>query len=169
MVFIFLDLVALSSLFYVSFLFWKKRSQSPAFYYMLPSASFFLLMIVFNLFANSLFFGAFISPSALHGLETAAMTIGIVAFLLGFFFLGKERETEHSHSAVLGALIPICSYCKKYKNEEGTWMPIEKFLHDNGFKFLTHGICPECKEREYKEFTNQKKHRLGREASFKIG
>ena len=34
--------------------------------------------------------------------------------------------------------LPICANCKKYRNEGGEWLPIEKYLVDNGpINYLT--------------------------------
>jgi len=44
----------------------------------------------------------------------------------------------------LERMLPLCSNCKKYRTEEGKWLPIEKYLIDSGAPKLSHGICPDC-------------------------
>jgi hypothetical protein len=44
----------------------------------------------------------------------------------------------------LKGLLPICSYCKKIRNDEGYWEKIEKYIKSHSAAEFTHGICPEC-------------------------
>ena len=48
-------------------------------------------------------------------------------------------------------IIPICSHCKSFRNEEGVWYPIEEFLHDSSNVFLSHSICPSCLTTHYSD------------------
>jgi sigma-B regulation protein RsbU (phosphoserine phosphatase) len=48
----------------------------------------------------------------------------------------------------LRGLLPICSYCKKIKNEEGIWTRLEQYLATHSDASFTHGICRECLARE---------------------
>jgi sigma-B regulation protein RsbU (phosphoserine phosphatase) len=41
-------------------------------------------------------------------------------------------------------LIPICSYCKKVRNDSDYWQRLDEFLLDQPDLPLSHGICPEC-------------------------
>jgi hypothetical protein len=51
-----------------------------------------------------------------------------------------------------GGLMPICSYCKKIRDDsgkeygEGNWERIEDYIYVNTDQEFTHGICPECIE-----------------------
>ena len=57
-----------------------------------------------------------------------------------------ERE-EKGRINALEAILPICAWCKKYRAEDGEWLPIEQYLSESG-RELSHGICPSCvKER----------------------
>jgi len=48
---------------------------------------------------------------------------------------------EYEH---LGGCLPICSQCKKIRDQHSHWQPPELFfLKYTGLKF-THGICPDC-------------------------
>jgi GAF domain-containing protein len=47
----------------------------------------------------------------------------------------------------LQALLPICAWCKRIRDDEGYWDQVEAYFHKyNGIDF-THGICPECLEK----------------------
>lgn len=46
-------------------------------------------------------------------------------------------------------LLPICSYCKKIRNRQNEWQPLEIFfLEELNIRF-THGICPGCAPRYF--------------------
>ncbi len=52
----------------------------------------------------------------------------------------------------LGRIYPICSYCKKVREGTmGRWVEVEQFVMDVSGKMATHGVCPQCYEREMKE------------------
>jgi hypothetical protein len=50
----------------------------------------------------------------------------------------------------LSKIYPICSYCKKVREENGKWVSVEKYVMDISGARPSHGVCPECYEREIK-------------------
>jgi PAS domain S-box-containing protein len=44
----------------------------------------------------------------------------------------------------LRGLLPICSYCKKIRDDKGYWNRIESYIEDHSGAEFTHGMCPEC-------------------------
>jgi c-di-GMP phosphodiesterase len=68
--------------------------------------------------------------------------------------LGKE-ETDRRDRLLdnLSKIYPICSYCKKVREETGKWVSVEKYLLDISGAMASHGICPQCYEREFNQFT----------------
>jgi PAS domain S-box-containing protein len=44
----------------------------------------------------------------------------------------------------LSGLLPICSSCKKIRDEAGYWNQVEHYLSSHGDLQFTHGICPDC-------------------------
>ena len=48
----------------------------------------------------------------------------------------------------LSKIYPICSYCKKVREESGKWISVEKYVSDISGATASHGICPQCFERE---------------------
>jgi CRP-like cAMP-binding protein len=49
----------------------------------------------------------------------------------------------------IGGFIPICSNCKKIRDENGCWSPIDRYIMEYTEHELSHGICPECNEMLY--------------------
>lgn len=52
----------------------------------------------------------------------------------------------------LSGLLPICSACKRIRDDEGYWNQIESYLRERAEVEFTHGICPDCMQRLYPEF-----------------
>ncbi|MBF0510189.1 MAG: response regulator [Deltaproteobacteria bacterium] len=49
----------------------------------------------------------------------------------------------------LSGFIPICSHCKKIRNDEGFWQQVEEYVASHTEAQFSHGICPECLRRLY--------------------
>ncbi|MDD2897697.1 MAG: cache domain-containing protein [Desulfuromonadaceae bacterium] len=52
---------------------------------------------------------------------------------------------------VLAGIIPICAWCKKIRNDSGYWEQLEQYICDHSDADFTHGVCPECFEKQKKE------------------
>ncbi len=52
----------------------------------------------------------------------------------------------------LSKIYPICSYCKKVREDSGEWVSVEKYVNDISGAKPTHSICPDCLERELSKF-----------------
>lgn len=55
--------------------------------------------------------------------------------------LEKAREAEIGQ---LRGFLPICSYCKRIRNDSNYWEQIEIYVSEHSDASFTHGICPEC-------------------------
>ena len=57
-----------------------------------------------------------------------------------------NRELSHALSEVkvLNALLPICSYCKKIRDDKDYWQSVEGYISKHSNAQFSHGICPEC-------------------------
>ncbi|NTW49736.1 MAG: PAS domain-containing protein [Chlorobiales bacterium] len=53
----------------------------------------------------------------------------------------------------LQKIIPICSYCKKIRNDEQYWEKVDVYFQKNIGARFSHGICPDCVEK--KRFLNK--------------
>jgi GAF domain-containing protein len=45
---------------------------------------------------------------------------------------------------LIEGLVPICSYCKGIRNDQGYWSTVEKFIMQHSDVEFTHGICDDC-------------------------
>src|SRR5437763_8356 len=44
----------------------------------------------------------------------------------------------------LEVLLPICSYCKRIRNDKEEWEPLERYIEQHFERLVTHSICPDC-------------------------
>lgn len=51
----------------------------------------------------------------------------------------------------LTGLIPICANCKNIRGDDGYWDQVEVYITKHSQAVFTHGICPSCAEKLYKE------------------
>ena len=49
----------------------------------------------------------------------------------------------------LSGLLPICSSCKKIRNDNGYWKQIEGYIAEHSEAVFTHGLCPDCVKKLY--------------------
>ncbi|OPY86761.1 MAG: Sensor histidine kinase TmoS [Smithella sp. PtaU1.Bin162] len=61
----------------------------------------------------------------------------------------RELREALASVKILSGLLPICSCCKKIRNDEGYWEQIESYIRDRSDADFTHGICPECRKKLY--------------------
>ena len=46
----------------------------------------------------------------------------------------------------LGGLLPICSYCKKIRDDQNYWQQVEAYVGKHSEAKFSHSICPQCYE-----------------------
>lgn len=51
----------------------------------------------------------------------------------------------------IAGLIPICSYCKGIRNDQGYWSTVEKFIEQYSDIEFTHGVCNRCMRQHFPE------------------
>ncbi len=62
-----------------------------------------------------------------------------------------ELRGALSHAKQLSGLLPICSSCKKIRDDRGEWNPMEVYIQQRSDASFTHSFCPECVRRLYPE------------------
>ncbi len=50
----------------------------------------------------------------------------------------------------LEGILPICSYCKKIRNDQDYWQQFEIYITEHSEAMFSHGICPDCFEKYVK-------------------
>lgn len=56
----------------------------------------------------------------------------------------QELTQALAEVKALSGLLPICSSCKKVRDDQGYWKQIEAYLTEHSEATFTHGLCPDC-------------------------
>jgi len=129
-----------------------------------------LLIIVGSIFVAELAIMLFIyafpkmswameSPLTNTIFDATLLVIILSPILYYFLFRPLIRLVNDLESAItkietLSGLIPICSYCKKIRDDKGYWNKIETYISSHSKAEFTHGICPECGKKAIEEFNH---------------
>ncbi len=62
----------------------------------------------------------------------------------------EELEAARREIRELAAVLPICSYCKKIRDDANYWLDLERYLQTHADIAFSHAICPECYRKEVK-------------------
>ncbi len=71
-----------------------------------------------------------------------------IVFLLAFVYQFQKEKSQHEIKKLKGFL-PICSNCKKIRDDKGYWKQIEEYIQKHSDASFSHGICPDCSEALY--------------------
>jgi phosphoserine phosphatase RsbU/P len=72
---------------------------------------------------------------------------------VGARILGLQRELASrvaaleqalAHVETLQGILPICSYCKKVRNDSDSWEQVEAYVSAHSTVRFNHGVCPDC-------------------------
>jgi sensor domain CHASE-containing protein len=111
------------------------------------------------------------TPALAARLDSPLPGIILCAGALGGLLLGavsyyaqrssrQATETAEANAALRAALdqvktleglLPICSYCKRVRDDTGYWSQIDTYLRKHTKASLSHSYCPECAVKFYEE------------------
>ena len=74
------------------------------------------------------------------------VTLAVIAWRTAAVLEEKEATIQR-----LEGLLPICSHCRKVRNETDYWQQVDQYLVSHSAMELTHSICPECLKEELKK------------------
>jgi len=69
--------------------------------------------------------------------------------------LVRELQTALAEVRTLREILPICSYCRKVRDDENFWHTVEVYVARHTGTQFTHGICPSCMATLEPEFEGQ--------------
>jgi hypothetical protein len=100
-----------------------------------------------------------------YEIDELVSTIIVLVFCLGVFSIRKWREMVQSKKIVLQKnkkledaineikqlkkILPLCSFCKKIRNDSGYWEQVDWYIQKNSWADISHSLCPECMEKKY--------------------
>ena len=87
----------------------------------------------------------------------ARLYVGVRVVSLQERLANKVNELQATLDKVrqLRGLLPICSYCKRIRNDQNYWERVEVYVTEHTDAKFTHGICPTCLEAAKAEFARQ--------------
>lgn len=68
----------------------------------------------------------------------------------------SELQDALARIKTLRGFVPICSYCKKIRNDKNYWEHLETYITERSEAEFTHSICPECASKVMAEFSQMK-------------
>jgi len=79
----------------------------------------------------------------------ARLRVGVRVVELQTSLADRVSELERALASVkvLQGLLPICSYCKKIRNDKNYWQQVESYITEHSEVQFSHGICPACYEK----------------------
>lgn len=62
----------------------------------------------------------------------------------------KDLQESSQHIKTLQGILPICSYCKKIRDNQDYWEEVEEYIFKHSDADFSHSICPNCYEKHIK-------------------
>jgi len=93
------------------------------------------------------------APWDVKSLMFNVFSIGVFAAIgmIIHFFIHKAVNEIHT----LAGILPICSGCKKIRDDNGCWHEVESFILANSEAELSHSLCPDCIAMLYPEYVSK--------------
>ena len=90
------------------------------------------------------------------GIANRGVVISVMWMTAVLSLLRKRVEEEVK---ILRGLLPICSYCKRIRDDQGYWKQIEVYIAANSDADFSHGLCPECGIQHYPDIFKEGIHK----------
>jgi hypothetical protein len=154
-----LDIVVLFPLAWIFGVLWKERRRFHSFLPIIIGVVFLFIARLCEVMVEHpnlfMFLGVAREPYSLIVTTVGgfADVLAVLFLVIGFVQTIKARRAQEKIIRDLESLFPICSGCKKYRDDDGIWHPIEKYLLDSGAPEISHGLCPDCAAEMREEIT----------------
>jgi len=78
----------------------------------------------------------------------ARLHVGVRIVQLQKALMERFQELDDALKRVkqLQGLLPICSYCKKIRNDRNYWEQVDAYITSHSEAQFSHGVCPDCYE-----------------------
>lgn len=63
----------------------------------------------------------------------------------------SKLEKALAEVKTLRGILPICSFCKKIRDDDGYWNQVEVYVKERSAADFSHSICPDCLKEHYPE------------------
>ncbi|MBU0479954.1 MAG: DUF4118 domain-containing protein [Proteobacteria bacterium] len=85
----------------------------------------------------------------------ANVAIRIIVLTLFALLLSKvaaQARELRQRVDQLEKFLPICSFCKKIRDQDDVWHPVESYISKRTQTRFSHSFCPECAKEHYPEY-----------------
>jgi len=87
-------------------------------------------------------------------LKTLAALARQVVMQMELQRVSAQLATALGKIDLMAGLVPICSYCKGIRSDQGYWSTVEKFIEQQTAVEFTHGVCDGCMRQHFPEVAN---------------
>lgn len=124
------------------------------------------------------------SGGMLYGILTVSMNVNLaddpieqqlftelaadITFALAMRAASREKDALLAHLKnaegqihILRGMLPICSYCKQIRDDQGYWNRMESYIEQHSSAVFSHAICPSCLEQHHPETTKNRPSLVG--------
>lgn len=63
--------------------------------------------------------------------------------------LNRDLQSAMGEIRALEGILPVCSFCKRIRDDEGHWQQMEVYIRDRSSADFSHGICEDCMKKYY--------------------
>lgn len=129
-----------------------------------------ILLVCFLLFGRFDVFEKIVAWSRQYEdyeMDEILTTSMVLVFLMMIFAVRRWRETKLRERVIdlknrdlqkamdeikqLRGILPLCSFCKKVRNDKGYWEQVDVYLQSRTNADISHSICPRCMDEHYPE------------------
>jgi hypothetical protein len=64
----------------------------------------------------------------------------------------RQLQESLENVKLLTGLLPVCTSCKKIRDDSGSWHPMESYIQTRTDARFSHGFCPECMWKLYPDY-----------------
>ncbi len=61
----------------------------------------------------------------------------------------KKQEKTEKELTNLRKILPICSICKKIRDDDDSWHEVESYMREHSDTNFSHSVCPTCVKEFY--------------------
>lgn len=115
------------------------------------------IIILFPELTNSFVFATEFKLRLIISLTIISFTAWLLESLRSNFFTQIKNQKTQLEIALnsiktLQGMLPICSQCKKIRDDKGYWNQIESYISEHSEAEFSHGVCPECSKKLYPDY-----------------
>jgi hypothetical protein len=82
--------------------------------------------------------------------DTAIDMFVLLALVQVIGYLARQRHEIH----VLQGMLPICTFCKRIRDESGGWLQLERYIGERSEASFSHTFCPDCGRTHYGQYVD---------------